>query len=133
MFRRKKKQTKLELFPAQDVLKHVYNLIHELDLTHISKKDIFCMRSKGSNARAYARIWGLSRIFQVAAGMRPTYVIEVLSERFDKLSHEQQIKVLIHELMHIPKTFSGALLSHRGKYHRIDHGEVEKMFKRLKN
>lgn len=89
------------------------------------------MRSNGSRARAYARIWGLSRIFQITAGYKPTYVIEVLSKHFDQLNEKEKIKVLIHELLHIPKTFSGALKSHRGRYHRIGKREVDELFNKL--
>jgi predicted metallopeptidase len=31
--------------------------------------------------------------------------------------------------MHIPKTFSGALLPHRGRYHKINDKEVERILK----
>ena len=132
MFRKKRSSQPVIFEKAKDVERMIKKLVKELKLDHVQSQSIYCMRSIGSSARAYARIWGLSRIFQIAAGFKPTYVIEVLSERYDKLSREEQIKVLIHELMHIPKTFSGALLSHKGRYHRINHHEVEKIFKTLK-
>ncbi|MEK7177716.1 MAG: putative metallopeptidase, partial [Patescibacteria group bacterium] len=53
-------------------------------------------------------------------------------QRFDKLSEREKIKTLIHELMHIPKTFSGALLSHRGPHHEINDREVERILQSLK-
>jgi predicted metallopeptidase len=113
---------------APDVERIIENMLKLNMFSHVRQKSIYCVRSVGSKARAYARIWGLSRIFQFAAGYRPTYVIEVLSRYFDKLNEKEKIKVLIHELMHIPKTFSGALLSHRGRFHRINNREVEKMY-----
>ena len=44
--------------------------------------------------------------------IEPAYVIEVISGYFDKLSVQEQDKVILHELMHIPKNFSGALVPH---------------------
>ena len=38
--------------------------------------------------------------------------IEVLSEKFDRLNKLEQDKILLHELAHIPKNFSGSLLPH---------------------
>lgn len=116
---------------ADDVKKLIDELIEQLQMEHIQPDRVFCVRSQGSKARAYARIWGLSRIFQIAAGYEPTYVIEVLSEHFDDLDHDRKIKVLIHELLHVPKTFSGALLSHKGPHHRVNDEEVHKWLQKL--
>lgn len=86
------------------------------------------MRGFGSTSRAIARIWSLPRPWQMALKIPPQYIIEVIAQRFDRLSPNDQDRTLIHELMHIPKTFSGALVSHRGRYHRINHKTVEKLY-----
>lgn len=131
LLHRKKKRVKFDFEKAEDVEKIVAMLLKQLPLDHIKHDGVFCVRSQGSTARAYARIWGLQRVFQIAAGYKPTYVIEVISKYYDKLSYEHRVKVLIHELLHIPKTFSGALKSHRGANHRVDEREVEKWFRNL--
>lgn len=117
---------------APDVKKRIDALIKALEFAYIKPKQIYCIRSFDAKTRAYARIWGMAKLFSEVAGITPTYIIEVNSKKFDKLSERDQLKTLVHELMHIPKTFSGALLSHRGPYHRINDREVEKILKAKK-
>ncbi len=117
---------------APEIKRQIRALVKELNYTHIKSNQIHCIRSFDAKTRAYARIWGMSRLFKEVAGLEPNYIIEVISQRFDKLSEREKIKTLIHELMHIPKTFSGALLSHRGPYHEINDREVEKILRNLK-
>ena len=116
---------------APDIQKKINLLIKELEFKHIKTKSLHCIRSFDAKTRAYARIWGMAKLFTEVVGLEPHYIIEVNARRFDKLPRREQVKTLIHELMHIPKTFSGALLSHRGKYHRINDWEVEKVISRL--
>lgn len=98
---------------ALDIKRRVRRLLLSGGLPHVKGKRVFCFRSSGTNTRAYARVWGLGRIWQQALDLSPAYVIEVISERFDRLPVKEQDVILIHELLHIPKTFSGALVSHR--------------------
>ncbi len=108
-------------------------ILSNLDLSFIHSSDIFCVSSLGSKSRAIARIYGFPRVFQLALNRKPIYVIEVISERFDKLSQENKDRVLIHELMHIPKTFSGALVPHKcfGK-RRICDKTVEVLYQKFR-
>ncbi len=117
---------------APDVKKRIDALIIALEFTYIKPGQIYCIRSSDAKTRAYARIWGMAKIFKEVAGIEPTYIIEVIGKKFDRLSDRDQIKTLVHELMHIPKTFSGALLSHRGPYHRINDREVERILRAKK-
>ncbi|PIS09621.1 metallopeptidase [Candidatus Beckwithbacteria bacterium CG10_big_fil_rev_8_21_14_0_10_34_10] len=115
---------------APDIKKRIKEVLNSLDLGHIKGKMIVCFRSTGSTSRAMARIWSLPTIWQKALKTQPHYCIEVLSEKFDRLSKVEQTKVLIHELMHIPKTFSGALLPHRGRGKvKIDRRSVNKLYR----
>lgn len=71
------------------------------------------MRSHGSSSRGtIARCHALGKAMQLALGRKGFYVIEVISKRFDKLPNDEKIKVLIHELMHIPKSFGGGFRHH---------------------
>lgn len=125
---RRKKRSDLDLIIASDIQGRITELVESLEFGHIDPKRIICFRSSGSVARARARIWSLPRIWQQALSIEPHYCIEVLEEHFDHLSDSDQTRVLIHELMHIPKTFSGALAPHRGRFHKINHRTVEQLF-----
>jgi len=116
---------------APEIKRQIDALIKALEMDYIKAKNIYCIRSFDAKTRAYARIWGMAKLFSEVAGLEPHYIIEVNAKKFDKLNPREQIKTLIHELMHIPKTFSGALLSHRGPHHRINDREVEKIFRSL--
>ena len=113
---------------ASDIKQKLEKVAPRLDMPYISLDDVYCFRSYGSTSRAIARIWSLPRIWQMALKVNPGYCLEVISERFDKMSQEEQTKTLIHELMHIPKTFSGALVPHKGRYHKINRRTVEKIY-----
>lgn len=89
------------------------------------------MRGTGSTSRATARIWSFPKPWQLALKLGPRYIIEVLTNRFDKLTETEKDKVLIHELMHIPKTASGALLAHRHHSRNINSKTVELIYKKF--
>lgn len=120
---------------AEDVRKLIKHILSVLDMPYINPRQIYCYRTQGSKSRAYARIWSFPKIFQNALGIEPAYVIEVLSKYYDRLSDDEKIKVLIHELLHIPKNFSGALLAHRTRSRHLGHtaDALYKEYKRLKN
>ena len=119
----------MKYIKAPDIKKQVDFLITQLNFIHIKAANIHCIRSLDAKTRAYARIWGMAKLFNEVVGIEPHYIIEVIAKKFDKLSEREKIKTLIHELMHIPKTFSGALLSHRGQYHQINDRQIEKLYR----
>lgn len=134
--RKKKKSNGLKWQEADDITSRINFLVDALKYDHILTHRIFCYRSEGSKSRSYARIWGLNKIWQKALGQEPGYVIEVISEKFDHLSQEKKDEVLIHELLHIPKNFSGALLPHHRKGKRNFHDRVKKavaMYRKTRN
>jgi len=92
---------------------------------HVRLDSVVCIRSHGSTSRGtIARCHALGKAMQLALGRRGFYVIEVISKRFDKMSRIEQDKTLIHELMHIPKSFGGGF-----KYHDyVCEENVEKMY-----
>ncbi len=122
----------MKLVSAPDIQTRVKRVVRRLPFSYIKPAAITCMRSFEATSRARARIWSFPKIWQMALSHPPHYVIEVLSEHFDHLSEDDKIRVIIHELMHIPKNFSGALVPHRGIHKRIDHQNVEKLFKMYK-
>lgn len=112
---------------APDIKKRINIIYKSLELKCPKGSAIHCVRSKHANTRAYARIWGLSRIWQETLDLRPSYIIEVISEKFDNLSSKQQDNILLHELAHIPNNFSGSLVPHIRRGKRKFSGKVERL------
>ncbi|MET1128379.1 MAG: putative metallopeptidase [Thermoproteota archaeon] len=98
--------------PSQPLSKILRILIRELGLTHIDPDRVYAAWSFGSSTRAYARIWGVPSPFAKLGLCRPSYVVEAVYERFSRLSCREALATLLHELMHIPKSFSGSLRPH---------------------
>ena len=129
--KRKFQNRKLEWDDAKEIKQDIDEIIKVLDFPHIDSSRIFCFRTFGSKSRSYARIWAMPKIFQRALNIRPAYVIEVLSKYYDNLDEDSKKKVLIHELLHIPRNFSGALVPHRLS-HRHLQSEVNRLYKEYK-
>ncbi len=115
---------------APDVEEKVKEIVSVLSYGHINEFRLICMRSKNTKANAYARIWNLPDIWQKALSVGTFYIIEVVSQHYDKLAEQEKEKVLIHELLHIPKTFSGALRPHEGhvKINSRTVGQLHKIY-----
>lgn len=80
---------------------------------HIKISRIKCFRSFGSRSRGtIARCHTIGKLMQATIGVKAHYGLEFISERFDKMSKEEQVKTIIHELMHIPGTFGGGFRHH---------------------
>jgi predicted metallopeptidase len=99
---------------APDVAELLSRIVDELRFSYIPKNSLYCFRSYGSKAgHVLARVHSLPRIWQQALGEQPRYAVEVLSEQYDSLSTEQKEKILIHELLHIPRSFGGGFRHHK--------------------
>ncbi|MFH1187043.1 MAG: putative metallopeptidase [Candidatus Levyibacteriota bacterium] len=122
----------MEWEEAKEVKKDIKKILHTLNLSHVRQSRVYCFKTKGSKSRAYARIWSFPKIFQDVLQIEPAYVIEVLSKYYDKLNDDQKIHVLIHELLHIPKNFSGSLLPHRGRNRHLN-TQAKKLFSEYKS
>lgn len=100
---------------AFDVKSLFDEIVHALGFAHIPVERVICFRSIGSKARfVTARIHALPKVWQFALDEGPYYAIEVISEQYDSLPKEEKERVLIHEALHIPKSFAGGFRSHKG-------------------
>ena len=107
----KRKNIRYEI--ADDIQKRFADIVRTLKLAHIDLDKVVCVRSYGSSTkRVIARCHGMSKVLQIAMKIKAFYVLEFLSERFDKLDDKDQEKTIIHELMHIPKNFGGGFRHH---------------------
>jgi predicted metallopeptidase len=98
---------------AEDIMARLVDIANAINMAHVRFSGVYAFRSRGSDSRGtIARCHALSKIWQKALGINAVYIIEVISERFDRMSREEQDKTLIHELMHIPKSFGGGFIHH---------------------
>jgi predicted metallopeptidase len=121
--KRKRKGT-IQWDQAPDIYTRLLYLIRTVGIDWVNPDRIRTLRSINANTRAYARIWGFAKVWQLAFDMEPGYVIEVISEKFDRLPQKEQDHVLLHELAHIPKNFSGSVSPHKrgkGNFHDTLH------------
>jgi predicted metallopeptidase len=120
----------IEYFPAPDVKRRILEIIEVLSFNHVDVDYVYCVRSRGSRAsKTIARIHGLGRIWQDAIGIKPAYIVEVIAERFDRLTRNDQDKTLIHELLHIPHSFKGGFRHHKNY---VNAETVETWYKRYR-
>jgi predicted metallopeptidase len=92
-------------------MKEIVNVLGS-DMGHIDIERVECLRGYGSRCkRTIARCHALGKLLQKAMKTKAFYAIEFL-EHFDKMNKKEQDKVIIHELMHIPKSFGGGFRHH---------------------
>jgi predicted metallopeptidase len=103
-------------------------IVGALQFSHVDPSRIFCVRGYGSTSEAWARIWGLPSLWQQVLEIGPAYVVEIIEPEFGRLPEDEQDRILIHELLHIPRTFSGAIRPHRTPTFRINRRTVERYY-----
>jgi len=97
---------------APDLQARMEEIVRLLDMRHIDINRVKCLRSTGSSTRrTIARCHTIGKLMQKAMNTNAYYAIEFL-EIFNKLKKEEQDKVIIHELLHIPKSFGGGFRQH---------------------
>ena len=110
---------------ADDLQDLMYDIIQMLNMGHIDMDRVKCVRSQGSNSRGViARVHTLSKAMQIGMGIPAYYVIEFL-ERYERLSEQDKIETIIHELLHIPKAFGGGFRHHD----YVESRRVRKLYK----
>jgi len=119
----------IHYYEALDVKELVERIVSKLEFNHVDLSCIYCFRSTGSKSRrTVARIHSLGKLWQRALNKHPSYLIEVISERYDRLNREEKEKVIIHELLHIPKGFAGGFRPHKGN---ITKQKIERLYLKL--
>ena len=97
---------------APDLKERLVEMVKTLEMSHIDINRVECLRSFGSSTkRTIARCHTIGKVMQKGMKAPAFYTIEFL-EKFDKMSKTEQDKVIIHELLHIPKTFGGGFRQH---------------------
>ena len=114
---------------ARDLKERLKEIVYILEMRHINIERVECMRSYGSSTkRTIARCHALGKLMQNAMKTKAFYAIEFL-EIFDRMPKKEQDKVIIHELMHIPKSFGGGFRHHDFVCDR----NVDVMYERFEN
>jgi predicted metallopeptidase len=114
---------------APDIEVQLKRIARRLKMDHIDLSRVKGIRSYGSSSvGVIARCHALPKVMQLALDMEAHYVIEILSEAYGRLHKEEQVKILIHELMHIPETFGGGFRMHRD---HVTRRNVEKLYRKL--
>ena len=104
-------------------------MVKHLNMTHISEDRVVCFKSTGSKSRrTIARIHTMPKIIQLGLQQPPFYAIELISEKFDRQNEADQVKTIIHELLHIPHSFGGGFRQH---HPYVNHKIVDQHYAKL--
>lgn len=124
----------IKFFVDEETGAKLKEISRTLEMGHINPDRLVAIRSHGSKARrTVARCYGLPKVWQKALGLKAHYIIEIISENFDRLSGEEKEKTLIHELMHIPRAFGGGFRHHNPHVNARTVEAMHSKYKRAKS
>ncbi len=103
---------KIRLLECNELKNVIKRIAVEAGFEYIDFSRIGFVVSFSSTARAYARVYGLPRQIQVAHNLPPLYTIEFICNNMFKLDCQAKLRVLLHELLHIPYRQAGGLRQH---------------------
>ncbi len=63
-------------------------------------------------------------------GKKAHYLIEVISEAYDRLPADEKERTLVHEILHIPRAFGGGF-RHHGDH--VTERNVERLYQRYRS
>ncbi len=121
----------MKYFYSKEWTEKTHEIASKCEMNYLDLNNIYCIQSMGTKTkRVIARIHSIGKAIQTGANLPPIYVIELISEVFFKQSREEQVKTIIHELLHIPKAFGGGFNGHK-KY--ANKRNTNKLFEKLMN
>ena len=99
-----------------------------IGFSHVKADRIAVIVGQGSKTRRIvARVHALPKAMQLGMNQRYSfYTIELIEKHFSKESPDEKIRTIIHELMHIPKSFGGGFRGHKG---HITKDSVERLYR----
>jgi len=114
----------VEYYEALELKERAIKIAQKLNLNHIDFDRVHFYRYT-CNTRTIAKVTGFFKTLQLAyPHIQPFYVITINNHNFERESEKEQNQTILHELLHIPKTFSG-------EYSRIAHSEIYRKSKEL--
>jgi predicted metallopeptidase len=114
--------TKAFYTEAPELKERAKNIADRFMLDHLDFSRLHFYRYH-SDTRTCAKIIGFFKTLQlVYPEIKPYYVIVFNDRNFLGASQEEQDETILHELLHIPKTFSG-------EYSKIAHQKIREISK----
>ncbi len=119
---------------ANDVRDIAYKIVEYCPtLSYLDLSRMYFVRSYGSKSIAIARVHTLPPVWRFVLNMKPVYAIEVISEKYDTLPLNEKVEIILHELLHIPKSMGGGLRPHSREFYSELESMLRCIFSRLRS